>query len=566
MTFAWKKQDLSQDLGLHPNKIVSLLLSSRNIGNLDSFISPSFKGFSDSASIFGCDAVAKLFAKAIKDKLKVAVIGDYDVDGVVSTAMLKMFFNEFGVSCHTFLPHRIEHGYGLNRRTMDSFLSECDFSPDMVVAADCGTSSEEEVKKLKASGVRFVAIIDHHKPNEGMLSVSADAIMNWRLGGSGEETCTAGQIFHLARRFSKAYLENGRKMPKELSAFLPMAAVAIVADVMPISGDNRIIVRKGLERITSAPVGMVALSEKCGLNAEKSISQKDIAFRMAPKINASGRIGSPVDSFDLIMQDDPIAADMQVEMLEKWNKERRAIQKRMEKDAIKQAEESGFKNGIMIHNPDWHVGVVGIVASRIVEEFGVPAIVIGETEGKRKGSARSVAGVNVKAVMDSCSDVFEAYGGHEMAAGCTLKEEWYEEAAAEFDEACAKWYEIHGRPDGTQNYDMDLGIEDLTEQTAVSLKETLYPYCDSTNPEPVFRLPGVVATRIDIKEGENWRRIVFRANKNGEESDLRFITFSDKFDSYLDGRKIDIYFSFSQNTSGDYPPDLEIMDIIPCYD
>ena len=562
MPSVWKKKESVPDMGIHPNRIVSLLLSSRNITNPDAFLSPSFKDFSDSGSIFGCDAVAKAFREVIENKKKVAVIGDYDVDGVMSAAMLKMFFHAFGIKCHVFLPHRIEHGYGLNPTTMDSFLSGCDFSPDLVIACDCGTSSENEIRKLKDSMGVSVIVIDHHQVNDGSFSSSADAIMNWRLDDSGEETCTAGQIFHLARKYAKSYLPSGEKMPKELSAFLPMAAVAIVADVMPIKGDNRIIVRKGLERILTAPFGLIALAERSGMDDKKAMSQKDVAFRMAPKINAAGRIGSPVDSFDLITQEDPIAANAQVETLEKWNKERRAIQKEIEKQAIKQAEDSGFKNGIMIHNKDWHVGVVGIVASRIVEEFNVPAIVVGEIDNKRKGSARSVSGVNVKAVMDTCSDIFEGYGGHEMAAGCTIKEESYEEAASEFDSACARWYELHGRPDNTLFYDMDLEIEDLSPTTARALKDSLYPYCDTTNPEPVFRISNVSASGVNIKEGKDWRRIAFCVKKRGKTSDLRFVTFSDKFDSFLDGCKIDMYFSFGQNTNGEWPPDLEIIDIV----
>jgi single-stranded-DNA-specific exonuclease len=561
MPLAWESSKLGSDQGLHQNKIASVLLSSRNIQDLDVFLSPSFKGMSDPSSISGCDKTAEMFASAISNKWKVAVIGDYDVDGVVSASMLKMFFNAFKTECYVFLPHRIDHGYGLNAKTIKAFLTQCPFVPDLVIASDCGTSSEKEIVQLKEAGIKAVAVIDHHKPNDGMFSNSADVVMNWRLSSGAQETCTAGQIFHLARRFSNGYL-NGKKMPKELSAFLPMAAVAIVADVMPISGDNRIVVRKGLERIRSSPVGMVALAEKCGMTAEGSISQKDVAFRMAPRINAAGRIGSPVDAFDLVMEDDPIAASAHVESLTAWNKERRGMQKDIEKQAIEQARASGFKNGIMVYSQDWHVGVVGIVASKVVEEFGVPAIVIGETEGKRKGSARSVQGVNVKAVMDSCSKVFEAYGGHEMAAGCTLNKDFYETAAFEFDAACAAWYKEHGRPESTRYYDMDLDILDLNVSTAEALKETLYPYCSVLNPEPIFRMSSVLITRFDQKSGDGWVRTSFRCNKDGRESGLRFVTFDANIDESIEGKKADIYFSFGQNTTGDWPPDLEVVDII----
>jgi len=558
----WEQRKQSQDNGAHPNGIASSLLSIRNLEESESFLNPSFKDFSDPSSIYGCSEVAEYFSKAVKEKLKVAVIGDYDVDGVVSASMLKMFFDAFGVPCHVFLPHRIEQGYGLNAKTMASFLKDCDFQPDLVIAADCGTSSEEEISKLKESGVKTVLVIDHHKPNEGMFCKSADAIMNWRLG-PGEETCTAGQIFHLARLYSKKYMPKGKKFPSELSAFLPMAAVAIVADIMPISGDNRIIVRKGLERMNSAPAGIVSLAKSCGMTENGSITQKEIAFRIAPKINASGRIDSPVGAFDLVMEKDETLAEGHVETLNKWNKERQIIQKDISKEAIEQAKQSGFKNGIMVYNESWHVGVVGIVASRLVEEFGVPAIVIGESEGKRKGSARSVQGVSVKSVMDSCSKVFEAYGGHDMAAGCSLKEDYYETAAIEFDKACSKWYEDHGKPEIKKIYDMELEIQDLNLATARALKETLYPYCDVSNPEPIFKLSNVTIVDTYVKDGDTWKLTKFKCSKFGSPSKLSFVTFSSDFDDILKrDDEVDVYFSFGQNTEGDWPPGLEVVDVV----
>ena len=562
MTSEWKSIQLYPDEGLHHNRVASTLLSSRNLKCSESFLNPSFKDFSNPSSIYGCTEVAESFSKAIRDKLNIAVIGDYDVDGVVSASMLKMFFQAFNIPCHIFLPHRIEQGYGLTQKTMDAFLNDCSFKPDVVIAADCGTSSENEISKLKDSGVKTVLVIDHHKANEGMFCKSADAVMNWRLG-SGEETCTAGQIFHLARLYSKTYIPKGKKFPSELSAFLPMAALAIVADVMPIVGDNRIIVRKGLERMSTAPAGLVALAEKCGLIENGSITQKDIGFRMAPKINAAGRIDSPVGAFDLVMEDDSFLAEKHVEDLNKWNKERQVIQKDITEEAIEQAKQSGFKNGILVYNPGWHVGVVGIVASRLVDEFGVPAIVIGESEGKRKGSARSVQGVSVKTVMDGCSRIFDGYGGHDMAAGCSLKEDYYDTAAKEFDDACLKWYEEHGRPITKQNYDMELEISDLNLETAKALKETLYPYCDISNPEPIFKLSNASIADLKVKEGDTWKLTKFKCRKGGKETKLGFATFSSDFDDVVKRGDVDVYFSFGQNTDGDWPPDLEVVDIIP---
>lgn len=562
MTSEWESIQLSQDRHLHSNKVVSTLLSSRNLKTSEDFISPSFKDFSSPSSIYGCTDVALFFSKIIKEKQNVAVIGDYDVDGVISASMLNMFFKSFKVPCHIFLPHRIEQGYGLNPKTMDSFLEDCSFIPDVVIAADCGTSSEKEISKLKESGVKTVLVIDHHKPNDGMFCKSADAIMNWRLG-PGEETCTAGQIFHLARLYSKTYIQKGKKFPQELSAFLPMAALAIVADVMPIIGDNRIIVRKGLERMSTATPGLVALAKKCGMLKTGSITQKEIAFRMAPKINAAGRIDSPVGAFSLVMEEEPFLAEKHVEDLNQWNKERQTIQKDITKEAIEQAKQIGFKNGILVYNQNWHVGVVGIVASRLVDEFGVPAIVIGESEGKRKGSARSVQGVSVKTVMDSCSHIFEAYGGHDMAAGCSLNKEFYDSAASEFDTACLKWYDQHGRPETKQNYDMELDMSDLNIETAKALKETLYPYCDVSNPEPIFKISKVSIIDLQFKEGDLWKLTKFNCRKGGVDSKLGFSTFSDDFENVLKkGGTVDVYFSFGQNTDGNWPPDLEIVDVI----
>jgi single-stranded-DNA-specific exonuclease len=417
MAKEWKQRphDLSLESDLLKagyTPLISRLLSQRGVtaDKARAFLDASPAYLSPVSSLHGIRKATTIMLKGSLVGESVAVIGDYDVDGVLSTAMMKSICDDLHMPFRAFLPSRFDHGYGLNNRTVTSFLEQCGSTlPDILVTCDCGTSSEKWVKHLKQAGIGKILVIDHHIVEEQSLSLSADAVVNWRLGGS--EMCAAGHVFFLARALKEAAAEVN------VDALAAYAAVATIADVTPIKGDNRIIVRNGLKMFQdSTSVGLSMLAAKCELD-HRNISQEDVSFKIAPRINAPGRMSHCNLSYDLVTETDYATAMEKANEIESINMNRRAVQQKIEEDCVGMIGEGFTGNGILVMDKAWHTGVIGIVAAGIARRYGVPCILMGEMNGEIKGSGRSIPGVNIKAIMDRCCHMFEGYGGHEAAAG-----------------------------------------------------------------------------------------------------------------------------------------------------
>jgi single-stranded-DNA-specific exonuclease len=490
--------------------------------------------------------------------MKVGVMGDYDVDGVTSCAMLKLVFDALNMPCHVFLPSRVDHGYGLNPKSVEAFFEECPYVPDLMIIADSGSSSEAEIQKMKEAGVKKVLVIDHHIIEEARYSKSADALINWRK--SGQEMCTAGLVFLLARQLSV----SGHEL--DWMSLAPFAAVATIADVMPIWGDNRIIVRNGLSNIGACPIlGLKTLISMCNVEL-RCVTEEDIGYRVAPCLNASGRIETCRKSYDLLLENDAVSAAQLATELRETNMNRRGIQKSIREKCLSRLEETGVNDGILIIDPEWNTGVVGIVASDLARKYNVPSLVMGSSGGIVKGSARSIPGVSVKKIMDSCSHMFYRYGGHDAAAGATLGAGFMESAPEIFDKACTAYYEVNGRPAVERIYDADLRASSITKATMENVVGLFRPYCQYNNPEPLFKVSGVTVSKFDVKEGADWRLVIFSGSADGNPIPFRFKCFGDKYDNSLEGKTVDIVFSFPQHTESKWGPDLEVKDIIGAED
>ena len=545
------------------NPLMCRLLAQRNItpGNVDIFFAPQLDYINWEDSLPGSRAAAKLLLSVMKQKGRVAVIGDYDVDGVTSSAMIQLLCRDLGIECHVFLPSRLEHGYGLNPKTVPAFIESVGKPPDLLIAADCGTSSEPELEALRKFGAKRIAIIDHHIEDPARFSASADCIVNWRQGKNIErqEMCTAGEVFVLAKILEKML---DRDLTSEL---LPLAAIGTVADISPITGLNRIIVKNGLARVGRVQKpGLKMLLEKCGLD-ENGISQTDISFKLAPRLNATGRMGKPNPSYDLLVGDDPVRAAELLDELEACNVERKLLLNQITEEAVEMANQRKFKNGILLINPTWHVGIIGVVASRVSERFLLPSIIMGQAGKTVKGSGRSLDGVNLKAIMDTCSDLFSAYGGHEMAAGATLKAglEW-DVAAQRFDDACGKYFESNPRPSSDLYYDAELPPSMVGARFCNRLRETFYPYHKLTNPEPVFLMKQVQVNRTRFNEGDTWKLMSFegRVDKFGT-LPLWFKSFNVDHHDIVEGQTVDVLFTCAQSWDQRYGPSLQIVGIRP---
>jgi single-stranded-DNA-specific exonuclease len=563
-----KEHDTNKETVLRKDgnhRLVARILSQSPVepSEINKFLSTDYQDLNDPFELNDVEKAARLFIQHAKSKSRVAIIGDYDCDGITSTTMLYELCRNFGLQCTAFLPSRLDHGYGLNEKTIAAFKKRVKTPPDLLFVTDCGTSNRKEVEQLKEFGIKNVIIIDHHLPhNEESVSKNADALISWHLSDDFNEMCACGEVFQFIRGI--------RKLTNHIDPieFLAYAAIGTLADSQPVVGDNRIIVKHGLKQYAFDHVMASGLNSliKAKMKWSSSITQTDIGFRIAPMINAAGRIETPDVVFRLLTECDPQLADEMAVKVVELNEQRKQLQGFVETDAVAKAKEIKGENGLFVYGRDYHIGIVGIVASRVVEETGKPALVVGYHNGVWKGSGRSIPGVNLKEILDSCSHLFEKYGGHAAAVGVTVKEEYLEKAQDIFDEACKKYCEKHTvSSELVKFYNASLKLKAVNEEMASVVRERLSPYCKDHNSEPIFELKDVRITSSNIREGKGWRVMTFSVYKDEELLDSQFKWFSPKLGQEVENDPVDIYFTFPQhwdNSKRFEKFDLTVVDIV----
>jgi len=529
------------------NRLLARIFAQRkvDIDSIDIFISSEYKDISNPYSLYGIKDAAQLFVDTIKSNGNISTIGDFDADGIVSSVMIKELCNVFNVNCYSFLPSRLEHGYGLNEKSVKAFIDRQKNKIDLLIILDCGINSKKEIEELKKYANKIM-IIDHHIIDKDRYSSNADVVVSWHLGSTCE-MCTCGEVYQFIRAI---HMLNKNINPIE---FLTFSSIGTIADCSPIVGDNRIIVKNGLTSYAINHVrssGLLALMKQAKIDVP-SLTESDVAFKIGPRINAVGRLGEADIVFSLLTERDTEIATKIAEHVVGFNDERKKIQKDIENEAVScvDFDKSKFTHGIFLKSKNWHVGVVGIVASRITEEFNKPAIVVGFSNelGTWKGSGRTCNGINLKEVLDTCPEIFSSYGGHAGAVGVTLKEDCLNKAAEVFNEACKKYCEKNNiNTESYKYYDAKLSAKLITETTADMIHDNLYPYCEENNSEPVFLLPDVTIVDPSIKDGGTWRLLSFYVQKDIK-VEYPFKMFSPKFNAEeIDGKKADIYFQFPQ--------------------
>jgi single-stranded-DNA-specific exonuclease len=383
----------------------------------EAFLDPRLAALGDPLLIPGMEAAARRIIEAVEKRERVVLYGDYDVDGITSLAQLTLLLRAYGLHPRAFLPRRMEEGYGLSLDGLARCFEELG-KPALLVALDCGTSSVAEAGWLATQGVDCV-IVDHHEP--GASLPDCVALVNPKLSGAPGDFCTAGLVFKLLHAMLKL-----RPLPDfDLREQLDLAAMGTVADLVPLRGENRIIVKKGLEKIaTTRRVGLRALKTAAGLDGH--IEAHHIGFRLGPRLNASGRLAHAQASLDLLLSDDAAEAEGFAELLNELNRERQEVEGRAHLEAraeILANPALAEAACIVLGSRSWHPGVVGIVASRLMRDFYRPAVVIAfDEDGTGKGSGRSVPGVSLVEALDECRHLLLRGGGHAMAAGVGLEE------------------------------------------------------------------------------------------------------------------------------------------------
>ncbi len=405
---------------LNISPITAQLLVARGVRELAearTFLRPSLDALHDPLTLDNMPAAIERLEKAVRDKEKIGIYGDYDVDGTTGTAIIQKFFALLDADVTVRIPHRVTDGYGLNLAAIEDFASR---GVKVLITIDCGTSNLVEISRAVEHGIDVI-VLDHHEPPA--VLPPAYALVNAKLAGSRypfRGLCSAGLCFKLAWAFA-----NGRAAMKsrpEFHAFLLDAmgyvALGTVADVSPLVGENRILVRYGLDALTGCTSpGLRALIEKAHLE-EKAIDTEAIAFRLAPRINAIGRLGNASDAVELLTSTDPVRISALLELIESSNRSRRDIEHQIFDDAKVRV---GNEAVIVVSDPKWHVGVVGIVAARLVDAFARPAFVLAEDGDITKGSGRSIDGFALHEALAACRDLTISGGGHARAAGVSLK-------------------------------------------------------------------------------------------------------------------------------------------------
>ena len=438
----WKYQPLTNEqeclakrlsVELDISSVLCSLLVKRGITSVAEardFFRPKLNHLHNPFLMKDMDVAVKRLNKALGKKERILVYGDYDVDGTTSVALVYKFLQQFSSNIDYYIPDRNEDGYGISKRGVDYAHST---GVKLVIVLDCGIKAIDEIAYAKSLGIDFI-VCDHHVPDDELPC--AVAILNPKrvdstypyphLSGCG-----------VGFKFMQAFAMDNGIPADQLYPLLDLVAVSIASDLVPIMGENRILAFHGIKQINHSPsIGLKAIINVCGLS-EKEIGINDIIFKIGPRINASGRIQQGKVAVDLLIENNLEAALDMSRQINEFNETRKELDKNMTEEAnriVEGLESFDERRAIVIFNPDWHRGVIGIVASRLTEVYHRPAVVITCTGEIATGSARSVTGFDVYKAMESCRDLLDNFGGHTYAAGFSLKVENIEAFAKRFEE------------------------------------------------------------------------------------------------------------------------------------
>ena len=460
--------------------LVAQVLACRGIaaGDMAAFLAarPTEEG----PPMLDLDRAVERLRRALAARERIVVYGDYDVDGIAGSAVLVRAFRQLGVVVGAYIPNRYEEGYGLNSAALRQLAAD---GAKVIVSVDCGVTAVTEARLAGELGVDLI-VTDHHHPPA--VLPDAFAVVNPRRPGDpsiDKELAGAGVALVLAKRLLGDLAYSLRQ-----DELLQLCALATVADVVPLRGRNRVLTRLGLEALNRAPlVGVRALVERSGLKLGH-VGAGEIGYVLGPRLNAAGRISDAEDALRLLLTEEAEEAKTLAERLEQRNAERQELTRQVVAGARERAEERPDAWITVVADPEWPAGIVGLGASRLVEDYGRPAIVIAIDGNEGKGSCRSIAGVHIAEALDECDDVLLKHGGHAMAAGFSVSVDRIPELIARLDDVVRM--RLHGeRPVPTIRVDAEIAPEILTSKLALEL--AMLEPCGSENPRPYLLIRDV---------------------------------------------------------------------------
>ena len=446
---------------------------------MSAFLQPRLRSLADPFLLPNLSAAVTRILAAVDRSERIVLFGDYDVDGVTSLALLSDMLRAYGVAPELFLPLRMEEGYGLSRESVERCWEQ--HRPQLLIAVDCGTSSVAEIDELRRRGTDVI-VLDHHEPKSALPECVA--VVNPKISDecAFRYLCSVGVVFKLCH----ALLKTRAVIDFELKSRLDLVALGTVADIVPLHGENRVLVYHGMRELArSQRIGVRKLMEVAGVRAP--ICTEDIGFRLGPRLNAAGRLATAEKALRLLITTDETEAGELATLLDVQNRERQAVEKEIfaaSDEQVTRDFEPTRDAAIVVGARDWHPGVLGIVASRLVRKYHRPAIVIGiDADGSGKGSGRSIDGLSLVQALAHCDDLLEKYGGHEMAAGLTIREEKLPNFARDFRRAARELLsdeQLHP----CINLDHELTLAELNWDLLQWL-EALEPF-GSGNAQPMF--------------------------------------------------------------------------------
>jgi len=512
---------------------------------INEFLNPSLATLPVPSMLKDLKKGALRVAKAIINNEKIAIYGDYDADGITACATMYLFFKRLGVDVFYYIPDRFEDGYSLNKKAIDELKGK---GVKVIVTVDCGISDYDLVNYGNGLGLDFI-ITDHHNVPKNLPP--AYAVINPKREDSNfpfKELSGVGVAFYFLIKLRKILREEGffTKMNEpNLKEFLDLVAIGTISDMVPILGPNRVFVKHGIEEMKkNKRVGVRALLKE--LNIE-NLDTRLVTFRITPRLNAPGRMSNPKHAFDLLVSDCEEAAKELVKTLNNENSRRQKEEEKMIQEALKMLSIETERLVHVLYSPQWHHGVLGIVASKLLERFNKPFFILSDDdEGVVKGSGRSLPGFPLTDVMEELSSMLLSFGGHDLACGLSLKKEFLKD----FDNAInnvAKKYLLEGCIDSICKVDTTLDINDVDDMFFEQLS-LLEPF-GKGNPEPTFLIPDVVVENSKpVGQKENHLKLLL--NKDGKSfNGIGFFMFSD---TLREGNRINVIGLPKQNSYNGY--------------
>ena len=552
-------KELAEKIGM--STIMAELLIRRGIKTESAakrFLRPMLNELIDPFLMNDMDVAVDRLNDAMGRKERIMVYGDYDVDGCTAVALVYKFLQQFYSNMEYYIPDRYEEGYGISIKALDYAAEK---GVKLIIVLDCGIKAIDEIAYAKSLGIDFI-ICDHHVPDDELPC--AVAILNPKRVDSTypfKHLCGCGVGF----KFMQAFAKNNGIAFSQLVPLLDFCAVSIAADLVPVTGENRILAFHGLKQLNMSPsVGLKAIIDICGLTG-RELTMSDIMFKIGPRINASGRVQNGTETVDLLVERDLRQALIEAARINEYNEQRKDIDKQLTEEAnqiVERLESQAHQPAVVLYGEGWKKGVVGIVASRLTELYYRPTVVLSCENGMASGSARSVAGYDIYDAIKSCRDLLTNFGGHTYAVGLSLKVE----NIAEFRRRFQEYVSNHILPEQTeamQDIEVVVDFKDITKKLHNDLKK-LAPH-GPDNQKPLFCTRNVYDYGTSKVVGKQQEHIKLELVDSRSSNVMNGIAFGQSAAArYIKSkRSFDIIYTIEENIYKRGEVQLQIEDIKP---